>query len=95
MGDASLGDCVGEEAQARGLATAHQSGDKAADGTDSLAEQPYGHHHDLTSIGEVDGYHTGPGRSSSSQVHWRPGGPPPVSDAQDIYGLPGNSRAQQ
>ena len=84
-----------EEAQARGSAAAHQSVDKAADGTDLLAEQPYGHHHDLASNGEVDGYHTGPGRSSFSQGRWRPGGPPPVSDAQNICGLPDNSRAQQ
>ena len=39
MGDASLGDCVVEEAQSQGPAAAHQSVDKAADGTDQLAER--------------------------------------------------------
>jgi len=95
MSDAPLGDCVVEEAQAQGLAAAHQSVDKAADGTDLLAEQPYGHHHDLASNGEGDGHHAGPVGSSFSQVRWRPGGPPPVRDAQNTYGLPNNSRAQQ
>ena len=95
MGDASLGDGAVVEAQARGLAAAHQSVDKAADGTDLLAEQPYGHHHDLTSNGDVDGYHAGPACSSLSQVRLRPGGPPPVGDARNIRRLPGNSRAQR
>ena len=84
-----------EEAQARGPAATHQSVDKAADGTDLLAEQPYGYHHDLASNGEVDGYHAGPGNSSFSQVCRRPSDPPPVSDAQNTYGLLGNSRVQQ
>ena len=95
LGGASPGDRVVEEAQARGPAAAHQSVDKAADGTDLPASQPYGHHHDLATDGEGDGYHAGPGRSPLSQVRGRPGGPPPVRDAQNIYDLPGDSRAQQ
>ena len=68
MGDASLGDCVVEETQARDSAAAHRSVDKAADGTDLLAEQPYGHHHDLASNGGMDDHHAGPVCSSFSQV---------------------------
>ena len=39
--------------------------------------------------------HAGPRCLSPSQVRGRPGGPPPVRDAPNIYGPPGNSRAQQ
>ena len=73
---------MAKEAQARDRAAAHQSVDKAADGTDLLAEQPYGHH-DLASNGEGDGYHAGPVGSPFSQVRGRPGGPPPVRDARE------------
>ena len=57
-----------EEEQARGLAATHQAVDKAADGTDLLAEQPYGYHHDLASNDEADGHHAGPACSSSPLV---------------------------
>ena len=84
-----------EEVQAQGLVATHQSVDKATDSNDLLAEQTYGYHHDLASNGEVDGYRAWPVCSSFSQGRGRPNGPPPVRDAKDIYGLPGDPRAQQ
>ena len=49
------------------------------------------------SDGEWDGFHSGFPCSSFSRVRWRdsPGGPLPVRSAAHIYGLPGNTHAQQ
>lgn len=45
--------------------------------------------------GEVDGAHAGFPCGSFSMVRHRPGGPPPVRNMEFMYGLPGNSPAQQ
>jgi site-specific DNA-cytosine methylase len=47
--------------------------------------------------GEWDGFHSGFPCSSFSRVRWRdsPGGPLPVRCSARIYGLPGNTPAQQ
>ena len=92
-----LGEAVVQAARQHGLRAIHVSPDKARDGTDLLADEPYASHLEQAKVGEFDGGHSGWPCSSFSRLRFRavPGMPGPVRDAQHLLGFPWNTPAQQ
>ena len=90
-----LGEALTLQAPTRGMTVTHVSIDKGRDGSDLLAPEPFqtllcrAHRH------KFDASHGGPMCSSFSGVRFLPDGPPPVRDAYNLFGLPGNSIKQQ
>ena len=64
------------------------------DGCDLLADQPFSSDPESAKRGEVHGFHSGFPCSSFSMVRFRPGGPPPVRDRNQLMGWPNNNKAQ-
>ena len=73
----------------------HVSVDKARDGSNLLRDEPYASHLKSAHEHKWDAYNSGTMCASFSAVRHRPGGPPPVRNAENIYGLSTNSPAQQ
>ena len=95
VGAYGVGEALKKAAGPRGMAVTHMSVDKKRDGSDLMLNEPYDDHMRMAAEHRFDAYQAGPMCSSFSAVRFREGGPPPVRDGYNLYGLPENSPAQQ
>ena len=92
-----LGPTIVATAECRGLRAAEISVDRLRTSEDLDAAEPFNTHLRWAENGDIDGFHAGFPCSSAaaSRLVNIPGLPGPVRDAQNLYGLPGNTPEQQ
>ena len=88
------------EAEARGLQTTHTARDRALDGTDLTAEQPFQEDWQLMEEGYYDGFHSGFDCGTWTRVRFNQWGDFPISAAPlrtrlHPLGLPANTSDEQ